>query len=227
MRQVARFATRRAAPQISGSNKACTARLIVILKKLLFLLTGNFGKPGGNNLHTSFMPIMGHSKEPEDGGLNTQVTGMKEISKLFPPNILPAEIDTDHPDRLRALIIDSSNPVQSAADTQALRRAFEKLELLVVIDVAQTETAMMADYVLPAHTQYEKWESAFFNFGFPVNHFHLRKPILEPQGDTLPEPEIYRRLLVAMDDATFPSLEAKAREHLENRGRILPRLKTP
>lgn len=221
VRQVAHgFATaRRACTRHDlGVEQSLHSTLNCYLEKLLFLLTGNFGVPGGNNLHTSFMPIMGHSKEPEDGGLTTKVTGMKEISKLFPPNILPAEIDTDHPERLRALIVDSSNPMQSAADTPAMRRAFEKLELLVVIDVARTETAMMADYVLPAHTQYEKWESAFFNFGFPVNHFNLRKPIFEPQGNTLPEPEIYRRLLVAMDELPdrFPELEAKAREHLEN-----------
>ena len=28
----------------------------------------------------------------------TRVTGMREISKFYPPNILPQEIDTDHPE---------------------------------------------------------------------------------------------------------------------------------
>ena len=31
-----------------------------------------------------------------------------------------------------------------------------------------TETARLADYVLPAPSQYEKWEATFFNFEFPA-----------------------------------------------------------
>src|SRR5262249_8934945 len=101
-------------------------------------------------------------------------------------------------------------------------RAFEKLELLVVIDVAMSETARMAHYVLPAASQFEKWEATFFNLGFPTNHFHLRAPLLEPLGNTLPEPEIYRRLLVALGEIPdrFPVLSAVAK--LDRR---LPRLR--
>jgi anaerobic selenocysteine-containing dehydrogenase len=198
-----------------GLEMSLHSTLNCYLEKLLFLITGNFGKRGTNNLHTQFAPVLGHSPEPEDGGVTTKVTGMKEISKLFPPNILPLEIDTDHPDRVRALFVDSSNPIQTGADTQAYHRAFEKLDLLVVVDIAMTETAEYADYILPAPTQYEKWEAAFFTWGFPDNYFYLRRPILQPDGDTLPEPEIYRRLLVAMDafPASFPELEQYARQH--------------
>ena len=143
---------------------------------------------------------------------------MAEISRIYPPNIFPQEVLSDHPDRLRALIVDSSNPMQTAADSQAYRNAFEKLELMVVIDVAMTETAEYADYILPAQTQYEKPEAAFFTFMFPENYFYLRKPIVEAEGDTLPEPEIYRRLLVAMGELPdeFPELEQLAKEYVEN-----------
>src|SRR5690606_21925211 len=91
--------------------------------------------------------------------------------------------------------------------------AFEQLELLVVIDVALTETARHAHYVLPACSQYEKWEATFFNLGFPKNHFHLRRPIAKPLPGSLPEPEIYQRLLVALGaiPARFPLLERIAR----------------
>ena len=47
-----------------------------------------------------------------------------------------------------------------------------------------TETAREADYVLPASTQFEKWEATFFNFEFPENYFHLRKPLFEPLGES-------------------------------------------
>jgi anaerobic selenocysteine-containing dehydrogenase len=61
-----------------------------------------------------------------------------------------------------------------------------------------SETARHADYVLPASTQYEKWEATFFNFEFPDNYFHLRKPLFEAEGDSLPEAEIHARLVEAM-----------------------------
>ena len=60
-----------------------------------------------------------------------------------------------------------------------------------------TETARLADYVLPAPTQYEKPEATFFNFEFPRNVFHLRRPLLAPPDGPLPEPEIHARLVEA------------------------------
>jgi len=198
-----------------GLEQTEHSTLNLYLAKLLFLLTGNLGKKGGNVFHTAFVPVIAHSKEPEEGGLTTKVTGMKEIGRLFPPNTLPLEIDTDHPDRIRGLFVDSGNPAMTAADAQAMRAALGKLELLVVVDVAMTETAREAHYVLPASSQFEKWESTFFSSEFPKNYFHLRKPILAPLEGTLPEPEIYRRILVAMGEipASFPELEAAAVEH--------------
>lgn len=197
-----------------GIQQSLHSTLNSYLEKLLFLVTGNFNKAGGNHLIAQFAPIIGHSKEPEEGAPVTRVTGMKGISKLFPPNILPLEIDTDHPDRVRALIVDSANPALSGADSIAYREAYKKLELSVTIDVALTETARLSDYILPAPTQFEKTESAFFTFGFPTPYFHLRKPIIETTaledfGDTLPEPEIYRRLVVALGEIPdrFPKLE--------------------
>ena len=186
------------------------------LSKLLWLITGNFGKPGGHVLIQHMVPLVGQSKDPEAGGRTTKVANMREIGKLYPPNYLPYEIDTDHPDRLRALWVDSGNPAMTAADAQAVREAFKKLELLVCIDVAMTETARLAHYVLPAQSQYEKWECTFFNFGFPENAFHLRRPLFEPTGDTLTEAEIYFRIVAAMGEipTEFPELEEAARQHM-------------
>ena len=189
------------------------------LEKLLFLFTGNFGREGTNNLHTQCAPLIGHSPDfHHESNKRTKVSNMVEISKIYPPNILPQEVLSDNPNRLRALIVDSSNPMQTAADSQAYREAFKQLDLMVVIDVAMTETAEHADYILPAQTQFEKPEAAFFSFMFPENYFYFRKPILEPEGDTLPEPEIYRRLLVEMGEIPeeFPELEALAHKYIES-----------
>jgi len=191
-----------------GIEQSHNSTLNAYLARLLFLITGHFGREGTNCLHTALFPLIGHSKEPEEGGVTTQVTKMKGIGKLFPPNILPLEIDTDDPNRLRALYVDSSNPVATYANTTAQRAAIEKLDLSVVVDVAMTETAQAAQYVLPAQSQYEKMEATFFNLEFPKNFFHLRHPISEPLENTLDEPEIIHRIVTAMGEMpkSFPIL---------------------
>jgi formate dehydrogenase len=137
---------------------------------------------------------------------------------LVPSNVVPQEILTDHPDRFRAMIVESSNPAHSVADSAAVREALESLELLVVIDVAMTETARLADYVLPAASQFEKPEATFFNLEFPHNTFHLRHPVLDPLPGTLAEPEIWARLVRAIgvvDDAELTPLRRAAEEGLD------------
>jgi formate dehydrogenase len=78
-----------------------------------------------------------------------------------------------------------------------MREALQALDLVVVVDVFMTETARQADYVLPAPTQFEKYEATFFNFEFPHNVFHLRRPVVDAPDGPLPEPEIHARLVEA------------------------------
>jgi len=139
--------------------------------------------------------------------------GAPLISGLVPCNVIPDEILCDHPDRYRAMIIESGNPVHSLADSQRMREALAKLDMVVVIDVAMTETAREADYILPAPTQFEKWEATFFNFEFPRNFFHLRKPLFEAPEGVLPEPEIHARLVEALGGVPTEAVE-KLREAL-------------
>jgi anaerobic selenocysteine-containing dehydrogenase len=195
-----------------GIEQTLNSTLNAYLRSLISLLTGNFAKPGGNNLHTSLVPLIGHSPE----GVRQQrsaVTSFPFIGNLLPPNILPAEIVNDHPERTRGLVVDSANPMVTMADTKAYREAFARLDLLVVIDVAMTETARAAHYVLPASSQFEKWEATFFNLEFPKNAFHLRKPLFEPLPGTMAEPEIYTRLVTQMGEVPdeFPELEQAAK----------------
>jgi formate dehydrogenase len=124
------------------------------------------------------------------------------------------EILTDHPKRYRALIVESGNPAHSLADSQRMREAIATLDVVVAIYVFMTETARLANYVLPAATQFEKYEATFFNFEFPRNVFHLRRPLLTPPVGPLPEPEIHARLVEAADvfkDAALEPLRAAAR----------------
>ncbi|HEY1442765.1 MAG TPA: molybdopterin-dependent oxidoreductase, partial [Mycobacterium sp.] len=175
-----------------GIQQAPNSTLCSYLNKLLWILTGNFAKKGSQHLHSSFAPLFSTVSG------RTPVTGAPIIAGLVPSNAVPEEILTDHPDRFRAMIVESGNPAHSLADSAACRKAFQTLELLVVVDVAMTETARLAHYVLPAASQFEKPEATFFNFEFPHNRFQLRRPLLEPLPGTLPEPEIWARLVRAL-----------------------------
>ncbi len=191
------------------------------LEKLLWVLTGNFAKPGAQNAFTSLVKLAGASGNALGGAPAptrvSPVAGARIISGLVPCNVIAEEILTDHPQRYRAMIVESGNPAHSLADSQRMRAALEALDTLVVIDVAMTETARLADYVLPAPSQFEKWEATFFNFDFPRNTFHLRRPLLPPPPGPLPEPEIHARLVEALGALTDDDL-APLREALE-RGR--------
>ena len=191
-----------------GVQQAPNSTLCSYLNKMLWILTGNFAKRGGQHLHSSFAPLF------RAGGVGrTPVTGAPVIGGLLPSNVIVEEILTDHPDRFRAMIVESSNPAHSVADSGMMRRALGELELLVVIDVAMTETARLAHYVLPAASQFEKAEATFFNLEFPHNTFHLRHRLMEPLPGTLPEPEIWARLIRALGvvgDAELAPLRAAA-----------------
>lgn len=165
--------------------------------RVLLLMTGNYGRKGGNIFVQLFGPKMPYFKHLTKA-LESSVTGIPAVLPIpqFPPAIIPEEILSSHPDRIRALICDGANPLASYPDTARFREAFAALDLLVVIDPAMSETAQVADYVLPAPAGYEKWE--FSIFPKDIIAPQVRPPVVNPTSDALPEVEIYYRLARAM-----------------------------
>jgi anaerobic selenocysteine-containing dehydrogenase len=208
--------------------------LVSYLEKLVWLLTGNYAKPGSQYSPTALAPLVRvHPRELGPDGPTTPVTGARIINGLMPCNAIADEILTDHPRRFRALIVESGNPFHSVADSGRMREAVDALDFVLVIDVAMTETARHADYVLPAATQFEKWEATLFNFEFPRNVFHLRHPLLDAPPGVLPEPEIHARLVEAAGALTTPAFgpteldalrEAALRERAEFAGKFFEAL---
>ena len=187
--------------------------LVSYVEKLVWLLTGNLGKRGAQYAFSNMTPIGRDRGLPVDEMPRSPVAGAAIIGGLVPCNVIPDEILTDHPLRYRAMLVESANPAHSLADSPRMREALQALDCLVVIDVAMTETARMADYVLPAATQFEKFEATFFNFDFPQNIFHLRHPVLAPPVGVLSEPEIHARLVEAagaLTDEDYAPLRAAA-----------------
>ena len=183
--------------------------LVSYVEKLVWLLTGNLGKRGAQYVFSNMTAIARDRGLPHDELPRSPVVGAPIISGMVPCNVIPDEILTDHPLRYRAMFVESANPAHSLADSRRMREALEALDCLVVVDVAMTETARLADYVLPAATQFEKYEATFFNFDFPKNIFHLRHPVVQPPEGVLGEPEIHARLVEAagaLTDADYAPL---------------------
>lgn len=185
------------------------------LYNILAAICGRLCVSGGNVIPGRLMPLGSHSDERSKRTWRTVATGFPLIMGYAPPNVLPEEIDNNHADRLRSVIVSNANPLRSYADTTAYERAFKQLDLLVTIDVAMTETAELSDYVLPARSPYESWDSTFFTWSYPEIYFQMRRPLLKAKGEPLESGEIFTRLASALDlvPSLPPSLQQAARHN--------------
>lgn len=81
----------------------------------------------------------------------------------------------------RALILFGEDPVVTDPDQNHVRAALKELDLLVVAELSMTETAKMADIILPAASFAEK-EGTFTNCERRVQHI---TPALSPPGSAM------------------------------------------
>ncbi len=196
VREVCRqFATRKSCLRydlglMMNRHSAVSSYLAVVLQAIC----GRIGVRGGNVFHGQMMPLGSHSDERDPKTWRTVATNFFPVVGCFPPNAMPEEILSDHPERLRAVIVSGANPLRSYADTTAYETAFKRLDLLVTAELAMTETAVLSHYVLPARSGYESWDGTFFPFTFPGIYFQMRRPIVEPDGEPLELGEIHLRL---------------------------------
>lgn len=173
-------------------NRHSTAATYLAI--LLLAVCGRIGVRGGNVFPGCLMPIGAHSDERDPRTWRTAATDYPAIMGIFPPNVMPEEIMSDHPERLRAVLCCGSNPLRSYADTKAYERAFGQLDLLVTCELAMTETASLSHYVLPTRSAYESWDGTFFAWTYPEIYFQMRRPILAPEGERLELSQILVRL---------------------------------
>jgi anaerobic selenocysteine-containing dehydrogenase len=74
----------------------------------------------------------------------------------FPTALLPQEILTPGPDKIRALIVFGGNPVMALGDPERAVPAFKDLELLVCLNARMNETARLAHYVIATTQHFER-----------------------------------------------------------------------
>ncbi len=159
----------------------------------LAMMTGQVGRPG-----TGLHPLRGQNnvQGASDAGLipmvypDYQRVDNEEVRKKFEalwggrldpkPGLTVVEImDAVHAGTIRGMYIMGENPAMSDPDVQHARQALAELEILVVQDIFLTETAYLADVVLPASAFPEK-TGTFTNTDRMVQ---IGRQALQPPGE--------------------------------------------
>ncbi|MEW6108201.1 MAG: molybdopterin-dependent oxidoreductase [Nitrospirota bacterium] len=110
---------------------------------------------------------------------------------------------------LNALYIMGEDPVSSFPYNSKIIRALKSLELLVVQDIALTETAKLAHVILPASSWAEK-DGSFINAEGITQRLHR---IVDAPGQSLPDWQILRNLSLSMGaDISARNLESVTEE---------------
>jgi len=171
----------------------------------LAMLTGNLGRPG-----TGVNPLRGQNNVQggcDMGALPDLYSGYQKVrdpdqrekfARAWGVATLPATpglplthaMDAAAAGRLRGMFIMGENPMLSDPDQNHARQALQNLELLVVQDIFLSETAALADVVLPAACYAEK-EGTFTNTERRVQRV---RQAVEPPGAARADWEILSAL---------------------------------
>ncbi|HKK91279.1 MAG TPA: molybdopterin-dependent oxidoreductase [Desulfobacteraceae bacterium] len=98
--------------------------------------------------------------------------------------ILPHAVLNEDPYPIKALIAYRIDPLMSMPDTNRTRKALDKLDLVVTIDINHSDIAWYSDVVLPESTFLERTDCIQQMNGLKPQMF-LRKKAMEPRYDTM------------------------------------------
>src|SRR4051812_45423351 len=192
------------------SNQATAAACSV---NSLHLLRGMLGRPGAGLYQMNGQPTAQNTRETgADGDLSgmrnwDNETHIAELAELWnvetdkiphwaPPTHAMQIWRYAEQGSIRLLWISATNPAVSLPDLARIRRILQQPDLLVVVqDLFLTETAELADIVLPAATWAEK-TGTFTNADRTV---HLSEKGVEPPGDAKADFDIFMDYARRMD----------------------------
>lgn len=220
----------------TGVNQGRSGSPCYWLLEAINAVSGNLDRKGGTLLGSGLVDMGAAMKElalrfDREDGFPT-VSGLQP-SGMLADDILGDPSVPDDPKRIRAMIVEASNPLLACSNPSGrLELAFRKLDLLVTIDLFRNEVGSLAHYVLPATTWMERPEIPYalqtFVGACATPYMIYADPVLEPPPDVRPEWWIYLRLADALGVTLFDnrlySAAAKlyARIHPGPLGRVLP-----
>ncbi|MDP3003392.1 MAG: molybdopterin-dependent oxidoreductase [Bacteroidales bacterium] len=156
----------------------------------LSVLTGNIGKSGsGFNYANLQSYIYDNPKEPEsyypDHEKDLPFRRTISMAKLGRDML-----NTSDPE-LKAAWIERGNPLLQSPDTNSVKKAFSGLEFKVVVEQFMTDTAAIADIILPAKDMFEQ-SDIIGSYWSPYVQF--KPKAIQSPGEVMPENEIYFHL---------------------------------
>jgi len=153
----------------------------------LCVITGNIGKSGaGFNYANLQSYVFDEIKEPLSYYPNT------ENDFPFRRSISMAKLGSDmlnaaNPE-LKAAWVERGNPLLQSPDTNSVKKAFSNLDFKVVVDQFMTDTAMVADIILPAKDMFEQ-SDIIGSYWSP--YIQYKPKVIMSPGEVMPESEIY------------------------------------
>ncbi|GEM47776.1 molybdopterin-containing oxidoreductase family protein [Deinococcus cellulosilyticus] len=160
---------------------------------------------GGNNLRSVLLlpAVMGQWKH-RGGGVTLSTSGYFHLNrrKLGAGHLIKAETPRVNMTQLasalepekgiHALFVYNTNPVVVAPDTDRVIQGFKREDLLVVVlEQAMTETAKLADYLLPA-TTFMEHEDLYTSYGH--THLGYNPKMLNAPGEAKPNSWVFQEL---------------------------------
>jgi anaerobic selenocysteine-containing dehydrogenase len=197
----------------TGVNMGGQGSLSFWIQEVINAVTGNLDRKGGTLVGRGIMDFIkfGVKNGLLMKDLKSRVGGFGTVNDAFPGGILADEILTPGKKQVRALFVTGGNPLITMADSEKLKTAFEKLDLLVCLDIQHNETCAVADYVLPCTDPFQRPDLPFI---FPLMlglqtkpYLQATKAVVPPQGEQRDEASIYIELAKA---SGFPLWGSKA-----------------
>ena len=186
---------------IYGRTGSCLGRngtLVSFLLDALALATGNLDAAGGSMFGKAAIPFERIAEligAGDYGKRRSRVGGFPEVLGAMPATLMAKEITTPGEGRMRALFVSAGNPVLSVPNGAELAAAMRELELSVAIDIYMSDTAQLADYVLPATTFLEREDLPLpFLSLFTKPYINMTEAVVEPAGEARQEWEIIEEI---------------------------------
>jgi thiosulfate reductase/polysulfide reductase chain A len=107
--------------------------------------------------------------------------------------MLPSAILNEDPYPLKALFINRFEPIMSIPDANTTKKALDKLDLLVTIDINYSDIAWFSDVILPESTYLERTDCIQQANGLKPQMF-LRRKAVNPRYDTRESAMILKQL---------------------------------